>query len=294
MCCSGSTGTGWSSTVVWLRRRCCGMARPPAGSWWTVLGGRCGAVGSDRGRGERVPDRRVRPGVGRVGEGPGGRAAVAAAVPVRPSGHHAFRLGTAVPPVGGWRLATVPPTMTTADVQALLDHCDRSSDVGVRDFAMLTLVARLGLRSIEVARLELGDLDWRAGEIVVRGKGRREDRLPLPADVGEALVGYLRRRRRRGRLPARVRHLQGTRMARSAPNWSTTSPSGPAGEPGCAGSGRTGCGTRWRRAAAPWRWLDRDRSGAAASGSGHHRLVCQGRSGHAARRRSAVADGGDR
>jgi site-specific recombinase XerD len=60
---------------------------------------------------------------------------------------------------------------------------------------MLSLIARLGLRSIEVARLQLGDLDWRAGEIVVRGKGRREGRLPLPTDVGEALVGYLRRRR---------------------------------------------------------------------------------------------------
>jgi len=106
----------------------------------------------------------------------------------------AVRLGTAVPPVGGWRLATVPPTMTAGDVQALLDHCDRTTDVGVRDFAMLTVVARLGLRSIEVARLELGDLAWRAGEIVVRGKGRREDRLPLPVDVGEALVGHLRRR----------------------------------------------------------------------------------------------------
>src|SRR5207342_1779434 len=98
-------------------------------------------------------------------------------------------------PVGGWRLAMVPPTMTTADVQALLDSCNLSTDVGVRDFAMLTLVARLGLRSIEVARLELGDLDWRAGEIVVRGKGGREGRLPLPTDVGEALVDYLRRRR---------------------------------------------------------------------------------------------------
>src|SRR5687768_1714455 len=61
------------------------------------------------------------------------------------------RLGTAVPPVGGWRLASVPPTMTTAEVQALLDQCDRSTDVGARNFAMLTLVARLGLRSIEVA-----------------------------------------------------------------------------------------------------------------------------------------------
>ncbi len=105
------------------------------------------------------------------------------------------RLGTAVPPVGGWRLATVPPTMSAAGVQALLDSCDRGCDVGVRDFAMLTLVARLGLRSIEVARLELADVDWRTGEIVVRGKGRREDRLPLPADVGEALVNHLRRRR---------------------------------------------------------------------------------------------------
>lgn len=104
------------------------------------------------------------------------------------------RLGTAVPPVGGWRLATVPPTMTTAEVQALLDQCDRSTDVGARNFAMLTLVARLGLRSIEVARLELGDLDWRAGEIVVHGKGHREDRLPMPADVGEAVVEHLRRR----------------------------------------------------------------------------------------------------
>ena len=66
---------------------------------------------------------------------------------------------------------------------------------GSANFAMLTLVARLGLRSIEVARLELGDLDWRAGEIVVRGKGHREDRLPLPADVGEAMVEHLRRRR---------------------------------------------------------------------------------------------------
>ncbi len=113
------------------------------------------------------------------------------------------RLGTAVPPVGGWRLATLPPTMTTADVQLLLDSCDRSTDVGVRDFAIMTLVARLGLRSIEVARLELRDVDWRAGELIVRGKARRQDRLPLPAEVGEALVAYLAR----GRAPAGARRL---------------------------------------------------------------------------------------
>lgn len=104
-----------------------------------------------------------------------------------------LRLGTAVPPVGGWRFATLPPpTMSAGDVQSLLDSCDRSSPVGVRDFAMMTLVARLGLRSVEVARLELRDVDWRAGELVVRGKGGRRDRLPLPAEVGEALVGLLK------------------------------------------------------------------------------------------------------
>ena len=67
----------------------------------------------------------------------------------------------------------------------------------------MMLVARLGLRSIEVARLELRDVDWRAGELVVRGKGRRQDRLPLPAEVGEALVAYLSG----GRNPEGARHL---------------------------------------------------------------------------------------
>jgi len=102
-----------------------------------------------------------------------------------------LRLGTAVPPVGGWRLAAIPPTMAAADVQQLLDHCPREDAVGIRDFAILMLLARLGLRSIEVARLQLDDVEWRLGEIALCGKGRREDRLPLPADVGEALVAYL-------------------------------------------------------------------------------------------------------
>lgn len=103
-----------------------------------------------------------------------------------------LRLGTAVPPVGGWRLSTLPPAaVSAADVQRLLDSCDRSTAIGVRDYAMLTVVARLGLRSIEVARLELHDVNWRAGELVVRGKGGRFDRLPLPPEVGEALVAYL-------------------------------------------------------------------------------------------------------
>ncbi|QIY67843.2 tyrosine-type recombinase/integrase [Streptomyces sp. RPA4-2] len=109
-----------------------------------------------------------------------------------------LRLGTAVPPVGGWRLATVPPTMAAADVQQLLDHCPREGAVGIRGYAILMLLARLGLRSIEVARLQLDDVDWRLGEIAIRGKGRREDRLPLPVEVGEALVAYLSGARPRG------------------------------------------------------------------------------------------------
>lgn len=106
------------------------------------------------------------------------------------------RLGTAVPPVGGWRLATLPPpAMSAAQVQRLLDSVPRDSDADVRNFAIITLVARLGLRSIEVARVELRDVDWRAGELVVRGKGRQQDRLPLPDEVGAALVAYLSRGR---------------------------------------------------------------------------------------------------
>lgn len=101
------------------------------------------------------------------------------------------KLGAAVPPVGGWRLAAVPPRLPESEVQLLLDHCPRHGALAIRDYAILLLVARLGLRSIEVARLEVGDVDWRSGEIVVRGKGRREDRMPLPTDVGEALVAYL-------------------------------------------------------------------------------------------------------
>lgn len=115
-----------------------------------------------------------------------------------------LRLWTSVPAVGGWRFATLPPAaMSAAEVQLLLDGFDRSTLVGIRDFAIVMLVSRLGLRSIEVARLELRDVDWRAGELMVRGKGGRQDRLPLPAEVGEALVAYLCC----GRNPADASHV---------------------------------------------------------------------------------------
>jgi site-specific recombinase XerD len=100
-------------------------------------------------------------------------------------------LASAVPPVAGWHDTGIPAGLAATQIQRLLDSCDRTDQSGIRDFAILMLVARLGLRSAEVARLELGDIDWRAGEILVRGKARRRDRLPLPCDVGEALTAYL-------------------------------------------------------------------------------------------------------
>lgn len=101
-------------------------------------------------------------------------------------------LAAVVPSVASWRLAGLPRSLEPGEVQRLLEACDRRTRAGRRDFAMLTLLVRLGLRAGEVRSLNLGDIDWRAGEIVVRGKGNRVERLPLPADVGEALAAYLR------------------------------------------------------------------------------------------------------
>ena len=101
-------------------------------------------------------------------------------------------LSSAVPQTASARFDGLPKALDASVVTALLDSCDRQRRVGRRDFAILTLMVRLGLRAIEVARMQLEDIDWRAGEMLVRGKGGRLDRLPLPADVGDALVDYLR------------------------------------------------------------------------------------------------------
>jgi integrase/recombinase XerD len=101
-------------------------------------------------------------------------------------------LAWAVPAVATWRLASLPAPLEPGQVAAMLAGCDTGTASGRRDLAMLTLLARLGLRAGEVAALALDDIDWRAGEITVTGKGRRSERLPLPADVGEAVAGYLR------------------------------------------------------------------------------------------------------
>lgn len=100
-------------------------------------------------------------------------------------------LAQAVPAVASWRLAGLPRALEPGQVAALLASCSRRTPAGRRDLAMLTLLARLGLRAGEVAALSLDDIDWRAAEITVRGKGRRDERLPLPADAGEAIAAYL-------------------------------------------------------------------------------------------------------
>jgi len=105
------------------------------------------------------------------------------------------QLAAAVPKVAGWRLTGLPKVFGRQEVARLLASCDRRSASGRRDFAVLTVLVRLGLRAGEVAALEFGDIDWRAGEVVIRGKGRRQERLPLPVDVGDAIVGWLDRGR---------------------------------------------------------------------------------------------------
>lgn len=104
-------------------------------------------------------------------------------------------LAGAVPSVASWRLASLPKAIDTSDVARLLRSCDRRRMIGRRDFAVLMILSRLGLRAGEVARLQLDSIDWRSGEVVIHGKGNRQDRLPLPVDVGEAIVGWLRRGR---------------------------------------------------------------------------------------------------
>jgi site-specific recombinase XerD len=97
--------------------------------------------------------------------------------------------------VTGRRRFPLPRGISRADARALLAACDRRRRTGRRDYAVLMLLLRLGLRAGEAAALTLEDIDWRTGEITVHGKGRRDERLPLPADVGEAIAGYLTRGR---------------------------------------------------------------------------------------------------
>jgi integrase/recombinase XerD len=108
------------------------------------------------------------------------------------AGFTAVPLHWAVPPVRHRRNRALARGIGPAALATLLDGCDRGSTVGRRDYAILLLLARLGLRAGEVTAIQVADIDWRAGELLVRGKANRQERLPLPVDVGEAIVSYLR------------------------------------------------------------------------------------------------------
>jgi site-specific recombinase XerD len=109
----------------------------------------------------------------------------------------ALDLSGAALAVTGRRRVSLPRGIEPAQARALLSSCDRRTALGRRDHAMLVVLLRLGLRAGEVARLRLDDLDWRAGELIVRGKGSRLDRLPMPVEVGYAITAYLRHGRPR-------------------------------------------------------------------------------------------------
>jgi integrase/recombinase XerD len=100
--------------------------------------------------------------------------------------------------VTGRRRSPLPYGISRSEARALLASCDRRTKLGRRDYAIILTLLRLGLRRGELAAVRLDDLDWRAGEVVIHGKGGRQDRLPLPAEVGAAIAGYLRRGRPEG------------------------------------------------------------------------------------------------
>jgi site-specific recombinase XerD len=112
-------------------------------------------------------------------------------------GDIALDLAAAVPTVANWSMASIPRAIPAEQVRRLLASIDRHTAIGRRDYAILLLLARLGLRASEVVFLELDDIDWQAGCLNVRSKGGRRHELPLPADVGAALVAYLQQGRPR-------------------------------------------------------------------------------------------------
>ena len=101
----------------------------------------------------------------------------------------------AVPTIPEWRLSALPRYIGAAEVDRLIATCDQTTPAGARDRAVLLLLARLGLRAGDVIALRLDAIDWRQATITVRGKGRRDTRLPLPQDAGDAVLDYLKRGR---------------------------------------------------------------------------------------------------
>jgi len=112
-------------------------------------------------------------------------------------GDIAIDLASSVPKVADWRLSALPKSLQADEVERLIRSCHRGTVTGQRDYTLLLLLARLGLRAGEVVAMTLDDIDWEAGELTVRGKGGREDQLPIPRDVGQAMAMYLRQGRPR-------------------------------------------------------------------------------------------------
>jgi len=107
-------------------------------------------------------------------------------------GYIALDLAASVPAVANWSQADIPRALPADQVEIVLDFCNRDTATGSRDYAILQLLARLGLRACEVATLKLEDIDWMVSCITVRGKGGKRTQLPLPAEVAEAIACYLR------------------------------------------------------------------------------------------------------
>ncbi len=118
-------------------------------------------------------------------------------------GHIVVDLATAVPSIRTWRFGTLPGYLSPKQVQQVLDHCDQRSSIGKRDYAVLVLLARLGLRANEITTLTLDDIDWHSSRLTIQGKGRRRATLPLLSEVGAALADYLEH----GRPPTDSRHV---------------------------------------------------------------------------------------
>ena len=112
-------------------------------------------------------------------------------------------LAACVPAIANWQFSSLPKFLQSHQVQQILHQCDRRTAQGRRDYAILLLLARLGLRACEIVGLTLDDIHWQAGEITIRGKGNRSTRLPLPPDVGQAIAAYLKK----DRPPCPTRHL---------------------------------------------------------------------------------------
>jgi len=111
---------------------------------------------------------------------------------LRYKGYINVDLSTAVPSMRAWRMQSLPGYLSSKQVNQVIKRIDRDRPCGRRDYAILLLLARLGLRANEIATLSLDDIDWQAGELTVRGKGRRRAQMPLPAEVGGAIADYLR------------------------------------------------------------------------------------------------------